>query len=197
MTEKIKQMINKNEQTTEPIPASTEPIPKENQFSAEPMVDQGGCGSGCACGPEEPMIAEEVQQEENGGCGSGCGCGPDPSENSTTQESIQVGKINLTDAAIDKIRSLTSDSEHKGFGLKIDVLSGGCSGYMYDFKLEKSASENDLTVEQDNVNVFVNKQALPLVDGATIDYTDTLQDAGFKVKNPNAQSTCGCGSSFD
>ena len=107
-----------------------------------------------------------------------------------------ASSLRLSDAALKKIKSLTSSDTNKGKGFRVNVDKGGCSGFMYNFKLEKSAVKGEKTIEQEGVKVFVNEETLSMLKGSIIDYVDTLQGAGFKVKNPNATHPCGCGESF-
>ena len=76
------------------------------------------------------------------------------------------------------------------------VHPGGCSGYKYEIVLDNATTAQDVVIEQQDVKVFIDKSSLAKLNGATIDYVDGLQGAGFKIKNPNATASCGCGSSF-
>lgn len=103
--------------------------------------------------------------------------------------------ISITEFASRKIQSLLEeDKEAKG--LRIFVKGGGCSGYQYGMLLEPKVEEDDTVVEQNGVKVIVDPQSMPLIAGSVVDYSDSLQGAGFKIQNPGARSTCGCGSSF-
>jgi iron-sulfur cluster insertion protein len=103
--------------------------------------------------------------------------------------------ITITELAASKIRDLISeDSEAKG--LRVYVRGGGCSGYSYGMLLEEKITEDDTVVEMNGVKVIVDPQSMPLISGSEVDYSDSLQGAGFKIKNPQAKTTCGCGSSF-
>ncbi len=80
--------------------------------------------------------------------------------------------------------------------LRLSVVGGGCSGFQYRFGFDETVAEDDLVVERDGVAMLIDATSLPFLGGAVIDYTETLGAAAFQVKNPNAQSSCGCGSSF-
>ncbi len=103
--------------------------------------------------------------------------------------------ITMTQQAGEKIRELLKE-EHDALGLRIYVRGGGCSGYQYGMAFESKVGEDDTLVEKGGVTVIVDPQSAPLLNGAEVDYVDSIQGSGFSVKNPNAKTTCGCGSSF-
>jgi iron-sulfur cluster insertion protein len=103
--------------------------------------------------------------------------------------------ITVTEAAATKIKAFLAD-EPAALGLRIYVKGGGCSGYSYGMALEPKISEDDTVIEKDGIKVIVDPQTAPMIQGAEVDYTDTLQGSGFAIKNPGARTTCGCGSSF-
>ncbi len=107
--------------------------------------------------------------------------------------------LTITDMAAKKIKSLMgeeSDAQAGVQGLRVYVKGGGCSGYQYGMLLEEKISEDDTVVEMNGVKVIVDPQSMPLISGSVVDYSDSLQGAGFQIKNPQAKTTCGCGSSF-
>ena len=104
-------------------------------------------------------------------------------------------EIAITKKAAEKIKSFLKDHSEKQ-GLKIKVVPGGCSGFSYEFRLTESPDQDDNTIEQFGIKIFIDQQALDQIRGSKIDYIEALQGAGFKVSNPKATSTCGCGSSF-
>ncbi len=103
--------------------------------------------------------------------------------------------ITITPQAGERIRELLKE-EQDVLGLRIYVRGGGCSGYQYGMSFESKAGEDDTLVEKDGVTVIVDPQSAPLLNGAEVGYVDSIQGSGFAVKNPNAKTTCGCGSSF-
>ncbi|MBI2499094.1 iron-sulfur cluster assembly accessory protein [Candidatus Woesearchaeota archaeon] len=107
----------------------------------------------------------------------------------------QGKQLILTKKATDKLKNLISTQKNIG-GLKITVSPGGCAGYHYDFELTDSKKDNDMIIETEGVKVFIDQESLDMIKGSTIDYVEALQGAGFKVSNPQATSTCGCGQSF-
>jgi iron-sulfur cluster assembly accessory protein len=105
-------------------------------------------------------------------------------------------EITLLPGAADKIRSLLSERNLTDHGLRVFVAGGGCSGMQYGMAIEHEAGEFDTTIESSGVRVFVDPTSLMYLSGATIDYVDSLMGGGFRIENPNAVSTCGCGHSF-
>ena len=103
--------------------------------------------------------------------------------------------ITITDHASGKINELMKE-EQDVVGLRIYVRGGGCSGYQYGMAFESKISDDDTVIEKGDVKVIVDPQSAPMLNGAEVDYVDSVQGSGFAVKNPNAKTTCGCGSSF-
>jgi iron-sulfur cluster insertion protein len=103
--------------------------------------------------------------------------------------------ITVTPEAASKIKAFIAD-EPDALGLRIYVKGGGCSGYSYGMALEPTISEDDTVIEKDGIQVIVDPQSLPLIQDSVVDYSDSLMGAGFQIKNPQAKTTCGCGSSF-
>ena len=115
--------------------------------------------------------------------------------NQAIQKKSTAGEsLSITDAAAAKIRQLAK--EKKALGLRVQVTPGGCSGYQYEFIMENSPGKEDKVIQAQGVKLFVNPKTLSLIAGSEVDYLDALQGAGFKIQNPKAKSTCGCGSSF-
>jgi iron-sulfur cluster insertion protein len=113
---------------------------------------------------------------------------------STTQETRTT--INLTDAAISKVGELVKQEGNPELALRVAVRPGGCSGYSYEMFFDSEFADDDIVSTFADVKVVVDPSSLPLIVGATLDYKDGLQGAGFSINNPNAQRSCGCGSSF-
>lgn len=104
--------------------------------------------------------------------------------------------VQLTDTAINKVREILDTQEPKPAGLRIAVVGGGCSGFSYSMAFENSPGLLDKTYAFDGLKVFVDQASLLYLDGAQVDFVETLEGSGFKFNNPNVKSTCGCGSSF-
>jgi len=103
--------------------------------------------------------------------------------------------ITLTDRAADRIRQIIAADPGKRH-FRVTVLGGGCSGFQYDFALDDSRNDDDLAVEKNGVTVVVDQTSLVYMEGAEIDYVDDLIGASFKISNPQATASCGCGTSF-
>lgn len=104
--------------------------------------------------------------------------------------------ISLTPVAIGKVQEILAMQEPKPAGLRISVVGGGCSGFSYSMAFENNPGMLDKTYNFDGLKVFVDQASLLYLDGAEVDFVETLEGSGFKFNNPNVKSTCGCGSSF-
>jgi iron-sulfur cluster assembly protein len=105
--------------------------------------------------------------------------------------------IQITEAAQTKIKSIIeAQDDPKPTALRIAVVGGGCSGFSYSMKFEDAPQMLDKTYNFDGMKVIVDQASLLYLDGAEVDYVETLEASGFKFSNPNVKSTCGCGSSF-
>ncbi|NOT54583.1 MAG: iron-sulfur cluster insertion protein ErpA [Deltaproteobacteria bacterium] len=102
----------------------------------------------------------------------------------------------LTDVAVEKVKEVMTRDGVKDGGLRIAIVGGGCSGFQYNLSLDESAREDDIIIEQGGVRLFLDPISQQYVYGTVIDYVNGLHGAGFKFVNPNANRTCGCGSSF-
>jgi len=104
--------------------------------------------------------------------------------------------VTLTENAASKVKSLMDRDGRDGYGLRLKVVGGGCSGLQYQLLFDNQVGEWDQEDDQQGVKVMVDSKSAVYLVGATVDYVDDLQGAGFKIENPNASSTCGCGESF-
>ncbi|WP_085314710.1 iron-sulfur cluster insertion protein ErpA [Derxia lacustris] len=104
--------------------------------------------------------------------------------------------VNMSDSAAAKIQELITEEGNPELKLRIYVTGGGCSGFQYGFAFEETMNEDDLRVERNGVSIIVDAMSLQYLAGANIEYEDSLEGSRFVIKNPNATSTCGCGSSF-
>ena len=104
--------------------------------------------------------------------------------------------INFSDNAVKKVKELIEEEGTPELKLRVFVSGGGCSGMQYGFTFEESINEDDTKVEKDNVMLLIDPMSLQYLTGAEIDYQDNVQGSQFVIKNPNATTTCGCGSSF-
>ncbi len=104
--------------------------------------------------------------------------------------------ISLTDAAATKVSELINAEDEAGLALRVAVRPGGCSGFSYEMYFDSDFADDDRTHTFGEVQVVVDASSASLLEGATLDYADGLQQAGFSIDNPNAQRSCGCGQSF-
>jgi iron-sulfur cluster assembly protein/iron-sulfur cluster insertion protein len=104
--------------------------------------------------------------------------------------------ITLTDTAAVKVKDLIDAEGEDNLALRVAVRPGGCSGFSYEMFFDSDVATDDVTIEHGGVKVVVDPSSAQLLDGATLDYKDGLNQAGFSINNPNAQKTCGCGQSF-
>jgi iron-sulfur cluster assembly accessory protein len=111
-------------------------------------------------------------------------------------EAPPANPIVLTAKAVEMVKDAIAREGLAGHGIRVGVLGGGCSGFQYAMDFEKDPKPDDFTLEQDGVKLFVDPMSHMYLQGVTIDYVVGVQGAGFKFDNPNAKSTCGCGSSF-
>lgn len=104
--------------------------------------------------------------------------------------------ITLTDSAAVKVRQLIDQEGEEGLALRVAVRPGGCSGFSYEMFFDTDIAADDVASEFSGVKVVVDPSSAQLLNGAELDYKDSLEKSGFEINNPNAQKTCGCGSSF-
>ena len=102
----------------------------------------------------------------------------------------------FTDSAAAKVADLVAEEGNPELKLRVFVQGGGCSGFQYGFTFDEAVNEDDTQMSKNGVTLLIDAMSLQYLVGAEIDYTDGLEGAQFVIKNPNAQSTCGCGSSF-
>jgi len=105
--------------------------------------------------------------------------------------------VTLTQPAADAVREVISSKNLQGYGLRLFISGGGCSGYQYGLALESNIRAEDLVTETNGIKLIVDEVSIKYLQGATVDYVEGLTAGGFKIINPNAVSTCGCGQSFD
>ena len=111
-------------------------------------------------------------------------------------ESHMPDPLVFTDAAALKVKNLIEEEGNPDLKLRVYVTGGGCSGFQYGFTFDEALADDDTTIEKDGVLLLVDPMSYQYLVGSTVDYSEGLQGAQFVVTNPNASSTCGCGSSF-
>lgn len=104
--------------------------------------------------------------------------------------------LQFTDAAANKVKSLIVDEDNPNLKLRVYITGGGCSGFQYGFTFDDKVNDGDMTIENQGVALVVDAMSLQYLLGGSVDYTEGLEGARFIVNNPNAKTTCGCGSSF-
>lgn len=107
-----------------------------------------------------------------------------------------AGPMVFSDSAAAKVKNLIEEENNPDLMLRVYVTGGGCSGFQYGFTFDEKVNEGDTTVEKDGVSLLIDPMSFQYLVGAEIDYVDDLQGARFIIRNPNASTTCGCGSSF-
>ena len=112
-------------------------------------------------------------------------------------ETTTTTLINVSPNAAAKINELLSEEGKAGSGLRVFVQGGGCSGFQYGLMIEEGGGDADQVFESNGVRLFVDPVSIAYLKGAEVDFVDTVTGGGFTIKNPNATSTCGCGSSFN
>ncbi|AHF00533.1 iron--sulfur cluster insertion protein ErpA [Thiomicrospira aerophila AL3] len=104
--------------------------------------------------------------------------------------------VNFTEAAASKVNGLIQDEGNPELKLRVYISGGGCSGFQYGFTFDEALADDDTVVEKSGVQLLIDPMSFQYLVGAKIDYLEDLQGARFVIENPNATSTCGCGSSF-
>ena len=104
--------------------------------------------------------------------------------------------LQFTDAAATKVKGLIADEENPALKLRVYITGGGCSGFQYGFTFDDQLNDGDMTIEKQGVSLVVDPMSLQYLVGGSVDYTEGLEGSRFIVTNPNAKTTCGCGSSF-
>ncbi|HSC67984.1 MAG TPA: iron-sulfur cluster insertion protein ErpA [Cellvibrio sp.] len=114
----------------------------------------------------------------------------------STVETYIPQVVTVTESAVAKVRSLIEEEDNPDLKLRVYVTGGGCSGFQYGFTFDEAVAEDDSVVERGGVKVVVDAMSYPYLVGAVVNYEEGLQGSKFVIQNPNASSTCGCGSSF-
>lgn len=115
--------------------------------------------------------------------------------NKVLEQKVDLNTISVTPAAVAKYKEILADEGKEGWGLRFGDKAGGCSGFEYVLDYSKQAKEDDETFLSEGLEIHVNKQMVPRLLGSEIDFVDGLHGSGFKITNPNARGSCGCGKS--
>jgi iron-sulfur cluster insertion protein len=114
----------------------------------------------------------------------------------TVETATEAPLLAVTESAANKVRALIEEEGNDALKLRVFITGGGCSGFQYGFTFDESVNEGDTEVEKNGVTFLVDPMSFQYLTGAEIDYKEDLQGAQFVIRNPNASTTCGCGSSF-
>jgi iron-sulfur cluster insertion protein len=112
------------------------------------------------------------------------------------QTDALVEDLIFTDAAARKVQELILEEKNPGLKLRVFISGGGCSGFQYGFSFDEAQQEDDIAVINDGITLLVDPLSFQYLEGSEVDYSESLQGAQFIIRNPNASTTCGCGSSF-
>ena len=104
--------------------------------------------------------------------------------------------LNITDSTISKLTELLAEENNPNLKLRVFVQGGGCSGMQYGFSFDEDQNEDDFLIDRNDVKILIDSISMQYLNNATIDYKEDLMTAGFSISNPNAETSCGCGSSF-
>ena len=111
-------------------------------------------------------------------------------------KAIEGATVGFTDAAANKVKALVEEEKNPNLKLRVSVDGGGCSGFQYGFAFDENVSDDDAVIEKNGATMLVDVTSMQYLNGSEVDYLEGLEGARFVVNNPNAKSTCGCGSSF-
>ena len=119
-----------------------------------------------------------------------------PGRNLVGEEPSSGSPVTFTPKAIEMVKDAMARENLQGYGIRVGVVGGGCSGFQYSMDFENAAKDGDLVADAGDIKVYLDPMSSMYLQGVTVDYVVGLQGAGFKFNNPNAKNTCGCGQSF-
>ena len=178
----------------------------KHPFAAEIMETYGLSCTGCSVNTMESIESgvkthglpddrtEEIVKDINHAISSGKA--PEPRTEETEEPAQEQEPLQVTEKAAEKMKSILASESKAGWGIRMIVSAGGCAGFTYGMDFSEKAGEGDQVLEFGGQKVFVDQQSAKLLSGVTVDYVDSLNEAGFKFDNPNAKASCGCGKSF-
>lgn len=132
----------------------------------------------------------------NHGAPAASAAGSSETTTGTVSLGVRTDQINVTDQAVSKVRALLEQEGRDDLQLRIAVQPGGCSGLRYQLFFDERTLDGDVVTDFDGVGVVVDRMSVPYLNGATIDFVDTIEKQGFTIDNPNATGSCACGDSF-
>jgi iron-sulfur cluster assembly protein len=190
-TEQVKKLITKDMVIADIVAA--------NPAVVEPLMDAGvhcvGCGAAGMETLEQGLMGHGKTEEEIDELVINLNEVAEKSQKKKVEVPTNT-TINITKEAAAKVQDLMKKQKEDVIGLKISVVAGGCSGFQYGFEFAKEQGKTDKLFESHGTKFFVDPESLAMLNGATIEYVETLEASGFKITNPNAESSCGCGKSF-
>lgn len=106
-----------------------------------------------------------------------------------------MAALTVTEAAAKKIIEISAQENKSGYGLRMSIRPGGCSGFMYGLDFAEAEEEGDIIIKARDVRIFIDKDSIEFIKGSRLDYFESLEGSGFKIDNPNVEKTCSCGKS--
>lgn len=174
--------------------------PEKAMFLSEILMDFGihcvGCGASGFETLEEGVLGHGFSEDELDLLVSDLNKAINSEIKSNPNFNINEFSIKITPKAISKVKEIMKQEGKKNNILRVSVLAGGCSGYTYDLEIVDKSSSADLSFKEDGLMISIDKESLEYLNGAKIDFVETLKESGFKFINPNATKECGCGKSF-
>ncbi|MBI2003995.1 iron-sulfur cluster assembly accessory protein [Candidatus Pacearchaeota archaeon] len=175
--------------------------PEKAQLLSEIMIDFGihcvGCGASSFETLEQGVLGHGYSEDDLNKLVKQINELLEENSKSTGPKNIKNFSLNFTKTAIEKIKQIMKQEKRKNAILRISVLSGGCSGSVYNLEIINKLIKSDLNFKKSGINVSVDKKGMEKLDGVEIDFVDNLNESGFKFNNPNSKKECGCGKSFN
>ena len=174
--------------------------PEKAQLLSEIMIDFGihcvGCGAAAFETLEQGVLGHGHSEEDLNNLVKQINDALEDNSKSEEPKNIKNFSLKFTKTAIGKIKQIIKQGKKENAILRISVLSGGCSGFIYNLEIINKPIKSDLNFKKSNINIAVAKKGIEMLDGIEIDFVDNLNESGFKFNNPNSQKECGCGKSF-
>ena len=175
--------------------------PAKAQLLSEMMIDFGihcvGCGAAAFETLEQGVLGHGFSEEDLKNLVKQINEVLEKNSKSEGEpKNIKNFSLKFTKTAIEKIKQILKQEKKEGGILRISVLSGGCSGLVYNLEIINKPIKSDLNFKKSDINIAVAKDGIEMLDGIEIDFVDNLNESGFKFNNPNAEKSCGCGKSF-
>ena len=174
--------------------------PEKAQLLSEIMIDFGihcvGCGASAFETLEQGVLGHGYSEDDLNKLVKQINEVLEETLKSEEPKNLKNFSLSFTKTAIEKVKQIMKHENKKNQILRISVLSGGCSGSVYNLEIINKSIKSDLNFKKSGINVAVDKKGIEKLDGVEIDFVDNLNESGFKFNNPNSQKECGCGKSF-